>query len=157
MKDRKEILIKLESIFWNFLSGIQEHRLQRLTEDTIIQDLVDKYWLDSLDLIELLMKIEKEFSISIPDVKAEVKMKISELIDVIIELQSEPQEDREGKKIIYCSATSNLINVVNALITEDIAFTYHNNKVLFSCQKKVLEKIQSKHDCLLYNVERRDI
>lgn len=48
MGNRKEILIKLESIFWSFLSGIQEDRLQHLTEDTIIQDLVDKYWLDSV-------------------------------------------------------------------------------------------------------------
>lgn len=157
MGNRKEILVKLESIFWDFLNGIQENRLQHLTEDITIQDLVDKYWLDSLDLIELLIKIEKEFCISIPDVKVEVKMKISELIDVIIELQNEPQEHRKGKKIIYCSATNNLINVVNALITEDIAFNYYNKKVLFNCQKKVLEEIQSKHDCLLYNVERRDI
>ncbi len=56
-----------------------------LSEEDIISDsaLIDDLGADSLDIVELIMALEEEFEMEIPDEDAEKISKVSDIIDYI--------------------------------------------------------------------------
>lgn len=150
MEDRKEILKRLDKVWVCFLSLNLDNK--PLTEQSVIQDIVNDNYIDSLDCVEIAMNIEKEFSISIPDDEISSCRTIGDMIDVIIKVGKEIPEEIRNKRFVYCSAIENLANIANALITEDVAFNYTSSRIFFGLEKGVWDKIKYKYSCLLHNV-----
>ena len=74
--DRKEAFEKLKAIVCSQL-GIEE---SKVTEETRFMDL----GADSLDLVEIVMEIENEFDITMPDETMGKIVSVSDAIDAIV-------------------------------------------------------------------------
>ncbi len=75
---RDEVFTKLKVKIVEGL-GVEEEKVQM--DSTFIEDLSA----DSLDIVELIMSIEEEFDISIPDDQAEKIVAVSDVVDYIME------------------------------------------------------------------------
>ena len=77
---REEVFAKLKVKIVEGL-GVEEEKIQ--IDSTFIEDLSA----DSLDIVELIMSIEEEFEMSIPDDQAEKIVAVSDVVDYILENQ----------------------------------------------------------------------
>lgn len=78
MKTRDEI----NEIVTNVLISVLGIDGNEATEDA---DLQNELGMDSLDAVELIMKFEKEFNISIPDIDAENIKSVKDIIDYLVD------------------------------------------------------------------------
>jgi acyl carrier protein len=76
--DRDEIFDKVKGVIVDQL-GVEE--------DDVIEDatFVDDLGADSLDIVELVMALEEEFGVSIPDEQAEKIKSVGDAVDFIVE------------------------------------------------------------------------
>jgi len=76
--DREELLKKLKAIVSDKLS---------ISEDQITEDasFIDDLGADSLDTVELVMALEDEFDLDIPDEEAEKLTTVGKTIDFVLE------------------------------------------------------------------------
>lgn len=75
-----EVFEKLRGIIVEQL-GVEEELVKR--EATFVDDLAA----DSLDIVELVMGIEEEFEIQIPDSDAEKIVTVGDVVDYIVNVQ----------------------------------------------------------------------
>ncbi len=71
-----ELMSKLNSVIVDKL-GVKEEQI------TLEASFVDDLGADSLDLVELIMALEDEFNIEIPDGDAEKLLKVSEVVEYV--------------------------------------------------------------------------
>lgn len=78
MAQKEEVVSKIKELIKNSLG---------VSEDEIALDssFIDDLGADSLDIVELVMLIEKEFDIEIPDEDAEKISTVQDAIDYILE------------------------------------------------------------------------
>jgi acyl carrier protein len=76
MASKEEIFIKVKGIVVDQL-GVEEEEVN--LESSFIEDL----GADSLDIVELIMALEEEFEIEVPDEDAEKLMTVANAIDYI--------------------------------------------------------------------------
>ncbi len=76
--DRDEIFDKVKGVIVDQL-GVEEDDVQ---EDAAF---VDDLGADSLDIVELVMALEEEFGVSIPDEQAEKIKTVGDAVDFIVE------------------------------------------------------------------------
>lgn len=76
--EREEILEKLKSLISEGL-GVDKELVKE--EATFVDDLSA----DSLDIVELIMSVEEEFDMEVPDADAEKIVTVGDIIDYIIE------------------------------------------------------------------------
>ena len=76
--DRDEIFDKVKVVIVDQL-GVEE--------DDVLDDatFVDDLGADSLDIVELVMALEEEFGVSIPDEQAEKIKSVGDAVDFIVE------------------------------------------------------------------------
>lgn len=79
--NKEEILEKLKGIVVSQLS-VKEEDIK--LESTLVDDLSA----DSLDIVELVMAVEEEFGVSIPDSEAEKIVTVEDVVNYIVEKQS---------------------------------------------------------------------
>lgn len=79
--DREEILQKIQEIAADRL-GVEEAEVT--PEASFREDLEA----DSLDLVELIMELEEQFGMEIPDEDAEKITTVEEAVDYVVEHQS---------------------------------------------------------------------
>ena len=78
--DREEILTKIQEITADRL-GVDE---SDVTPDASFREDLEA---DSLDLVELIMELEEQFGMEIPDEEAEKITTIEEAVDYVVEHQ----------------------------------------------------------------------
>jgi acyl carrier protein len=76
--DRDEIFDKVKGVIVDQL-GVEE---DDVTEDATF---VDDLGADSLDIVELVMALEEEFGVSIPDEQAEKIKSVGDAVDFVVE------------------------------------------------------------------------
>jgi acyl carrier protein len=76
--DREELFEKIKTVVVDQL-GVEE---DDVTEDAAF---VDDLGADSLDIVELVMALEEEFGVSIPDEQAEKIKTVGDAVDFIAE------------------------------------------------------------------------
>ncbi len=76
--EREEILEKLKNLISEGL-GVDKELVKE--EATFVDDLSA----DSLDIVELIMSVEEEFDMEVPDADAEKIVTVGDIIDYIIE------------------------------------------------------------------------
>jgi acyl carrier protein len=76
--DREELFEKIKTVVVDQL-GVEE---DDVTEDAAF---VDDLGADSLDIVELVMALEEEFGVSIPDEQAEKIKTVGDAVDFITE------------------------------------------------------------------------
>jgi acyl carrier protein len=76
--DRDEIFDKVKGVIVDQL-GVEE---DDVTEDATF---VDDLGADSLDIVELVMALEEEFGVSIPDEQAEKIKSVGDAVDYVVE------------------------------------------------------------------------
>ena len=76
--EREEILEKLKNLISEGL-GVDTELVKE--EATFVDDLSA----DSLDIVELIMSVEEEFDMEVPDADAEKIVTVGDIIDYIIE------------------------------------------------------------------------
>jgi len=76
--DREELLNKVKEIVSDKLS---------ISEDQVTEDasFIDDLGADSLDTVELIMALEDEFELDIPDEEAEKLDTVAKVIDYVLE------------------------------------------------------------------------
>lgn len=79
----EEILEKVKTVIGEQL-GVEE--LEVVTMETT---LIDDLGADSLDIVELIMALEEEFDIEVPEVEAEKIITIGDVVDYIAEKTAE--------------------------------------------------------------------
>ena len=77
MAQKEEVVSKIKELIKNSL-GVKE---EEITPDS---SFIDDLGADSLDIVELVMLIEKEFDIEIPDEDAEKISTVQDAIDYIL-------------------------------------------------------------------------
>ena len=78
--DREEILSKIQEIAADRL-GVEE---SDVTPDASFREDLEA---DSLDLVELIMELEEQFGMEIPDEEAERITTVEEAVDYVVEHQ----------------------------------------------------------------------
>jgi acyl carrier protein len=78
--DREEILTKIQEITADRL-GVDE---SDVTPDASFREDLEA---DSLDLVELIMELEEQFGMEIPDEEAEKITTVEEAVDYVVEQQ----------------------------------------------------------------------
>ena len=80
-----ELLMSSEEVFERIKSIIIE-QLQ-VSEDSVTEEatFIDDLGADSLDLVELIMALEEEFNIEIPDADAEKVVSVGDVVNYIKE------------------------------------------------------------------------
>jgi acyl carrier protein len=78
--DREEILAKIQEITADRL-GVDE---SDVTPDASFREDLEA---DSLDLVELIMELEEQFGMEIPDEEAEKITTVEEAVDYVVENQ----------------------------------------------------------------------
>jgi acyl carrier protein len=78
-QDQNEIFNKVSKIIVEQL-GVEE------SEITIESSFIEDLGADSLDIVELIMQLEEEFNVEIPDTEAEKITSVGEAIDYIRKL-----------------------------------------------------------------------
>jgi acyl carrier protein len=78
--DREEILTKIQEITADRL-GVDE---SDVTSDASFREDLEA---DSLDLVELIMELEEQFGMEIPDEEAEKITTVEEAVDYVVEHQ----------------------------------------------------------------------
>jgi acyl carrier protein len=78
--DREEILTKIQEITADRL-GVDE---SDVTPDASFREDLEA---DSLDLVELIMELEEQFGMEIPDEEAEKITTVEEAVDYVVEHQ----------------------------------------------------------------------
>jgi acyl carrier protein len=78
--DREEILTKIQEITADRL-GVEE---SDVTPDASFREDLEA---DSLDLVELIMELEEQFGMEIPDEEAEKITTVEEAVDYVVEHQ----------------------------------------------------------------------
>jgi acyl carrier protein len=78
--DREEILAKIQEITADRL-GVDE---SDVTPDASFREDLEA---DSLDLVELIMELEEQFGMEIPDEEAEKITTVEEAVDYVVEHQ----------------------------------------------------------------------
>ena len=78
--DREEILVKIQEITADRL-GVDE---SDVTPDASFREDLEA---DSLDLVELIMELEEQFGMEIPDEEAEKITTVEEAVDYVVEHQ----------------------------------------------------------------------
>ena len=78
--DREEILTKIQEITADRL-GVDENDV---TPDASFREDLEA---DSLDLVELIMELEEQFGMEIPDEEAEKITTVEEAVDYVVEHQ----------------------------------------------------------------------
>lgn len=68
---KEKVFLEIEELVWDDVDRNED------------QDLRKDIGFDSLDCVEFLLKIEKEFDISIPDEEAEPVKTVKEVIDIV--------------------------------------------------------------------------
>ena len=68
---KEQVFLKIEEIVWDDVDRNEELELRK------------DIGFDSLDCVEFLMHIERDFKISIPDEEAELVKTVKEVIDII--------------------------------------------------------------------------
>lgn len=68
---KEKVFLEIEELVWDDVDRNED------------QDLRKDIGFDSLDCVEFLLKIEKEFGISIPDEEAEPVKTVKEVIDIV--------------------------------------------------------------------------
>ena len=76
--EREEILEKLKNLISEGL-GVDKELVKE--EATFVDDLSA----DSLDIVELIMSVEEQFDMEVPDADAEKIVTVGDIIDYIIE------------------------------------------------------------------------
>jgi acyl carrier protein len=76
--DREEILTKIQEITADRL-GVEE---SDVTPDASFREDLEA---DSLDLVELIMELEEQFGMEIPDEEAEKITTVEEAVDYVVE------------------------------------------------------------------------
>jgi acyl carrier protein len=79
--DREEILAKIQEITADRL-GVDE---SDVTPDASFREDLEA---DSLDLVELIMELEEQFGMEIPDEEAEKITTVEEAVDYVVENQA---------------------------------------------------------------------
>ena len=79
--DREEILTKIQEITADRL-GVDE---SDVTPDASFREDLEA---DSLDLVELIMELEEQFGMEIPDEEAEKITTVEEAVDYVVENQA---------------------------------------------------------------------
>jgi acyl carrier protein len=79
--DREEILAKIQEITADRL-GVDE---SDVTPDASFREDLEA---DSLDLVELIMELEEQFGMEIPDEEAEKITTVEEAVDYVVEHQA---------------------------------------------------------------------
>ena len=79
--DREEILAKIQEITADRL-GVDE---SDVTSDASFREDLEA---DSLDLVELIMELEEQFGMEIPDEEAEKITTVEEAVDYVVENQA---------------------------------------------------------------------
>jgi acyl carrier protein len=79
--DREEILAKIQEISADRL-GVDE---SDVTPDASFREDLEA---DSLDLVELIMELEEQFGMEIPDEEAEKITTVEEAVDYVVEHQA---------------------------------------------------------------------
>jgi acyl carrier protein len=79
--DREEILTKIQEITADRL-GVDE---SDVTPDASFREDLEA---DSLDLVELIMELEEQFGMEIPDEEAEKITTVEEAVDYVVEHQA---------------------------------------------------------------------
>jgi acyl carrier protein len=79
--DREEILAKIQEITADRL-GVDE---SDVTPDASFREDLEA---DSLDLVELIMELEEQFGMEIPDEEAEKISTVEEAVDYVVEHQA---------------------------------------------------------------------
>ena len=79
--DREEILAKIQEITADRL-GVDE---SDVTPDASFREDLEA---DSLDLVELIMELEEQFGVEIPDEEAEKITTVEEAVDYVVENQA---------------------------------------------------------------------
>jgi acyl carrier protein len=79
--DREEILAKIQEIAADRL-GVDE---SDITPDASFREDLEA---DSLDLVELIMELEEQFGMEIPDEEAEKITTVEEAVDYVVEHQA---------------------------------------------------------------------
>jgi len=79
--DREEILAKIQEITADRL-GVDE---SDVTPDASFREDLEA---DSLDLVELIMELEEQFGMEIPDEEAEKITTVDEAVDYVVENQA---------------------------------------------------------------------
>ena len=78
--DREEVLAKIQEITADRL-GVDE---SDVTSDASFREDLEA---DSLDLVELIMELEEQFGMEIPDEEAEKITTVEEAVDYVVEHQ----------------------------------------------------------------------
>jgi len=78
--DREEVLAKIQEITADRL-GVDE---SDVTPDASFREDLEA---DSLDLVELIMELEEQFGMEIPDEEAEKITTVEEAVDYVVEQQ----------------------------------------------------------------------
>lgn len=147
--DKDNILKRLFNILQDKIAGVI-NELVELNKNMVIRDIIYDNYFDSLDCVETVMDIEKEFSIILDDNKIDgyTNLTISEFADVIMELMGETPEKKEDRTIVSCVASDNIVNVANSLICEDVNFSYTSGKIYFFCAKSKLKELQEHYSSI---------
>ena len=74
-----------EEVFEKVKGIIVEQLLVSETSDTLEASFIDDLGADSLDIVELVMALEEEFDIEIPDADAEKVVTVGDVVDYIKE------------------------------------------------------------------------
>ncbi len=83
--NRDQVFSRLERILKDLLKTFQAGNNVQITWDT---DIVDDLGIDSVETLDLLNAIEEEFNVNPNISEVNVKRKISDIIDYIIELKA---------------------------------------------------------------------
>ena len=107
---------------------------------TMEASFIDDLGADSLDIVELVMALEEEFDIEIPDADAEKVVTVGDVVDYI----------KENVKIISCMGTGNKLDPTKFEITD-----IHKTTVcpLARVIRKELKKRNIKNVKVLYSKE----
>ncbi|HHF42329.1 MAG: acyl carrier protein [Candidatus Aminicenantes bacterium] len=85
--EREELLKKVKAIVADKLS---------ISEDQVTEDasFIDDLGADSLDTVELVMALEDEFDLDIPDEEAEKLTTVGKAIDYVLEQLAKKKEEK---------------------------------------------------------------
>ena len=76
--DREEALSKIQEVVSKQLSAEKD----KVTEEA---EFINNLGADSLDLVELIMAFEEEFSVEIPEEDAEKLVKVGDAVDYLLQ------------------------------------------------------------------------
>ena len=80
-----ELVVSSEEVFENVKGIIVEQLGVADTAVTLEASFIDDLGADSLDIVELVMALEEEFDIEIPDADAEKVVTVGDVVDYIKE------------------------------------------------------------------------